>query len=142
VTGCAGCGHCCDPVTLDADLFARIREHARRDDFVERYPEEGHRRNLLFIAQHWHPTTAWHEDGVTVKLGLRCDQFDPQARRCTAYEDRPPVCRDYPWYGDKEGTRCARASSLYPECSYLLDIPPAFRPEGSRPLIPITPVGA
>lgn len=29
-----------------------------------------------------------------------CDLFDPETRRCTAYDQRPPICRDYPWYGD------------------------------------------
>lgn len=50
-------------------------------------------------------------------------------------EGRPSVCRDFPWYGEHPIER--RARSLDKGCSYLLDVPPAMRPEGARPLIPI-----
>ena len=51
------------------------------------------------------------------------------------------MCRDYPWYGDDPVTS-GRGRDLYRECSYLADVPPSQRPEGARPLIPITPARA
>jgi Fe-S-cluster containining protein len=48
--------------------------------------------DLVFAAEHWHHT------GVS-KEGLhayQCDRFDPQSRRCTAHDERPPICRAYP----------------------------------------------
>ena len=55
---------------------------------------------------------------------------------CTAHDARPDVCREFPWYGDviKTGARFSATT----RCSYLLDIAPHERPEGARPLIPIT----
>lgn len=122
---CAACGDCCSPVVIEADVFlgccarARSQETASHDD--------------RFIAQHRHPLSGWTEEGSTW-LEARCDAFDPQARLCTAHAGRPPVCRDFPWYGGKPA-----ASRLpYLRCSYQADIPPGERAPGSRPLIPVT----
>ena len=70
-------------------------------------------------------------------LELRCDAFDPATRLCTAQENRPPVCRDYPWYG-KDPAGSGSGPLLYRECSYLADVAPDQRPDGARPLIPLT----
>jgi Fe-S-cluster containining protein len=127
--GCAGCGRCCDPVILDHGTYTEAVAEARG---------EGEKRpSVVFIAQHWHPVSAWRDSDGEVMLDLRCDAFDPVTRLCTARGQRPLVCRDYPWYGDDPVTS-GRAATLYPECSYLADVPPAARPEGARPLIPIT----
>jgi Fe-S-cluster containining protein len=125
--GCAGCGHCCDPVVLDHDTFTQVCAEARGDG--EKRP------SAVFIAQHWRPVSAWRAPDGVIKLDLRCDAFDPATRACMAYDHRPPVCRRYPWYGDSPTAE--RAADLYPECSYLADVPPGQRPEGSRPLIPL-----
>ena len=126
--GCARCGSCCDPVIIEADVFFLCGELARSQEF----PHHNHR----FIAQHWHPVSGWKAEDGTECLSVRCDMFDPERRACTAYNDRPPVCSDYPWYGDKPNAE--RAASLPVECSYLADVAPADRPEGSRPLIPLS----
>jgi Fe-S-cluster containining protein len=115
-------------------------EQARRYTASE-VESAGQWANHLFMAQHWHPAGAWRTDSGESKLDLRCDAFDPVTRLCTAREARPPVCRDYPWYGGDPVTS-GRAAELYGVCSYLADVPPSSRPEGSRPLIPITPVRA
>lgn len=85
-----------------------------------------------FAAEHWHRRDTADEDGW---VAFDCDQFDRGTRLCRAGDARPPVCRRFPWYGDGPGGE--RAASLFPWCSYLLDVPAAQRPEGSRPLIPI-----
>ena len=65
-----------------------------------------------------------------------CDAYDPGHQECTAHDARPPLCRGFPWYGD--GPSAERAGRVHRECSYLADLPPGDRPEGSRPLIPLT----
>lgn len=126
--GCArGCGDCCDPVHLTFDQRDRM-DYWR--DVVEDFwngAQPDPAGSLPFMLAHWHEFERY--DGGA---RYRCDRFDPETRECTAHEDRPPVCSDYPWYGDDPvpGVTGGR-------CSYLLDLPPDQRPEGSRPLIPI-----
>lgn len=159
MTSCAKCSACCDPVPFSAyehetvtawsgaamkaagtpdprddDGWAWWIEHgwdaAERDKAIERTDPAGRwRQDADFIAAHWTP------DGGD---GCKCDVFDPSAGLCGAHETRPPVCRDYPWYSDPPDAE--RAACLPVQCSYLADVPPADRPEGSRPLILLTPV--
>ena len=28
-----------------------------------------------------------------------CDAYDSESHLCTAHEERPGICRGYPWYG-------------------------------------------
>ncbi len=130
--GCAACGSCCDPVTLPADVFLGCTGRARSQEF----PGADDR----FIAEHWHPLSGWEAEDGTQCLSLRCDMFDPAARVCTAYDSRPPVCSRFPWYGN--GPAAGVAAALNPQCSFLADVPPDWRPEGSRPLIPIAVISA
>lgn len=120
--GCARCGDCCDPVLLRPENVAALEDATTVGD------EE----TKAFAAKHWHRRGDVDEDGW---VAYDCDHFDTETRLCTAGEDRPPVCRYYPWYLD--GPTPGRAAGLHPQCSYLLDVPPADRPEGSYPLIPV-----
>jgi Fe-S-cluster containining protein len=125
---CAACGSCCDPVVLETDAYlgavrrARSRESADEDD--------------RFIARSWHPLYGWRDEDGTSCLALSCDAFNPETRACTAREDRPPVCRGFPWYGREPSAKTA--APLSPQCSYLADVGPQDRPPGSRPLLPLT----
>jgi Fe-S-cluster containining protein len=87
--------------------------------------------DLLFAEQHW-TEIGPGADGGTL---YRCDYFDPQSRTCTAHDQRPDICRNFPWYGAEPNAWAA--SQVHPRCSYLLDLPAADRPPGARPLIPI-----
>jgi Fe-S-cluster containining protein len=120
--GCARCGACCDPVLLSSESV-RILEDASAI---------GDQQTKTFAAEHWHQRGEPDGDGW---VRYDCDQFDPDTRLCAAGDGRPPVCRYYPWYID--GPTAERAGGLHPQCSYLLDVAPAGRPEGARPLIPI-----
>lgn len=157
--GCARCGSCCDPIIMTASNAKTLRawssqalegvpdpaddegwthwlndgwaEDSRDDAIAKMRPDAPDRQTADFADVHWHlreeaPDGAQHFD---------CDQFDPDARLCKAGEDRPPVCRFFPWYLD--GPTADRAEDLHSHCSYLLDLPAAGRPEGARPLIPI-----
>lgn len=90
--------------------------------------------DIAFIREHWTPHLD-HDRANNTEWLWQCDRFDPQARTCTAYEDRPPVCRNYPWYRD--GPTEQRAGNLPARCSLLWDVPREWRPEGARPLIPL-----
>ena len=152
--GCAKCGACCQNLTVAADptggfdrWTTRALEgvpdprvdwkhwltHGWTDDQRElaerRYdPDGGLRADADFITEHWHEI-----DGHPGNY--RCDRFDPETLLCTAHDERPPVCRGFPWYGD--GPSVERAANLDPACSFLLDVKPTDRPEGARPLIPV-----
>lgn len=156
--GCVRCGSCCEPVpftteehqTVTAWSTAALRgvpgpgtdegwahwlatgwTGERRHVAIARYDPGGRwRQDADFIAEHWTPQG---EHCV-------CDRYDPDTASCTAHDERPPVCRDYPWYRD--GPTQERAARLEPQCSYLLDVAPTQRPAGARPLIPIEPVKA
>jgi len=48
-----------------------------------------------------------------------CTLFDAEEGGCTNYNDRPGMCRNFPWYGrapDKD------VVANYPNCSYLEDL--------------------
>ena len=154
MTECARCGNCCDPVVLDDEIYERLGKywtsaalegvpdprtdegwaawlevgHAVNDrerQIAKYIPGSGYRADADFIATHWHPLS---DDEY------RCDAFDPATRLCTARDDRPPVCRNYPWYGRTPSAE----RYMNPQCSYLADLQPSERPEGSRPLIPLS----
>lgn len=125
MTDCVRCGDCCDPVTLPLDQWLQVL------DWNAEWPEErwdGDERgtraevfpNLTFMYEHWHCTDV---RGSTVLL--RCDAFDVSTRTCTMYEQRPPVCRDYPWYGKTPAREHAPRSD---RCSFWLDLPDDVRP--------------
>lgn len=136
--GCAGCGACCEEIWIpisQAEITACVsgdRKHmVTSDRWAGRY-------QLDFFARYWRATEqkmVQVHDGTWVhKTRYECAKYDPVHQRCTAHAIRPQVCRGYPWYG-KEPT--AAGMSKRGQCSYLLDLPPDQRPEGSRPLIPL-----
>ena len=123
---CNGCGACCEPYAMmyspadidrlaariDPDELAFMREHLtpmkRRDGrrmapwnsgFTEFVDADGHPQ---LIASHYY----------------KCDRYDPVAKVCTDYDNRPDVCRGFPWYG--RGPDPSRL--LPPTCSYRTDI--------------------
>jgi Fe-S-cluster containining protein len=105
VTECTACGDCCDPVWYPWGA-ADIRQRA------DRTPKSA---DLTFMAAHWHPTGERRDDAH----GYRCDFFDVQTRLCTGHDERPPICRGYPWYDESAGqrlvllpTRCAFRADL------------------------------
>lgn len=156
--GCARCGSCCNPVPFAREQHEAVSAWSTaalegtpdpgadegwawwlangwaysRETAVGRYDPAGRwRRDADFIAVHWTP------DGDD---GCKCDAYDPAAALCLAHDSRPPVCRDYPWYSDGPGGD--ETMRLPSQCSYLADLPRDARPEGSRPLIPITVISA
>jgi Fe-S-cluster containining protein len=48
----------------------------------------------------------------------RCKWFDQETRKCTNYENRPPMCRDYPWHGRPP----TEWKALPKTCGFLWDL--------------------
>jgi Fe-S-cluster containining protein len=103
-TQCSACGCCCDPVWYSYGP-GDLRQLAERTNSAD----------ARFAVAHWHPTGETGDAGHA----YRCDRFDPVTRLCTAHDERPPICRGYPWYDEPPGRRLV----LLPEpCSYRADL--------------------
>jgi Fe-S-cluster containining protein len=133
---CNGCGHCCNPVILDKtkreyqmQLPETEEGKANRRfvlDCLTLLPAaEGHRR-----AQYLFDPSI--ELGVSATVGgeptvavffYECKNYDPDERKCLDWENRPPVCRGFPWYDGPP----RREAVLPPECSFIEDIPVKLR---------------
>jgi Fe-S-cluster containining protein len=80
-----------------------------------------------FAARHWRPISRaeamQRNPFYTSRLPrdaylYTCDRLGEDGR-CLAYEERPLVCRGYPWYGE-----APRAMALAdPDCGYAVDVP-------------------
>lgn len=124
---CNGCGACCDPVVNTVSPAELYDGTVDRSDHVYAVWMRKHltplpRRDITKLVP-WFQGGGWSqgiiqgEARVLPSFAWRCDLFDPVARRCTDYDNRPPVCRDYPWYGDGPDPQKA----LPPTCSYRAD---------------------
>lgn len=96
---CNQCGMCCRVLTLEQSP-EEIQAMASVTSVL------GIPSDMPFAARHWHPLTRDEamERNPFYVLRLptdahlyRCDQLGDDGR-CQAYEERPLVCRGYPWY--------------------------------------------
>ena len=110
------CGDCCDPVWYPFGP-ADIRQSAATTRAAD----------LVFAAAHWHATGERDDDG---RHAYRCDRFDRETRLCTAHDERPPICRGYPWYDDVHRGASDRAG---PRQLVVLPARCAFREELEPP---------
>jgi Fe-S-cluster containining protein len=115
---CKQCGACCRTLTLEQSPD-QVRATAAIASVL------GIPSDAVFAAAHWQPLTreeAMRRNPFYVSQ-LRpdaylysCDQLGDDGR-CLAYEERPLVCRGYPWYGQPP-----RAMPLpHPDCGYAMD---------------------
>lgn len=133
---CNGCGDCCDPVHLPEWAVECLTEMVKAvaEGVVSPFDDPE-----AWIARKWNLSAAesaylnagWFSALVRRPDGrFDCPSFDREARRCLIHATRPPVCRDYPWYG-KEPAAGALDSS---RCSYWEDIAPDQRPRDWQPV--------
>ena len=116
---CTGCGACCRVIVLDA-APREVQQMAALTRVL------GIPSDHVFAAEHWRPLT--REEAMrlnpfyTARLApdahlYSCDRLGADGR-CTVYEERPLVCRGYPWYD-----RPARDMPLAdPDCGYAIDV--------------------
>ncbi len=121
---CNGCGACCRVLTLEqsAEEIQGIAAITR----VLGIPSDH-----VFAAEHWRPLSRdeamQRNPFYTMRLPqdahlYTCDQLSDEGR-CMAYDQRPLVCRGYPWYD-----QAPRAMALAdPDCGYRVDLPAAPR---------------
>jgi len=114
MTECNRCGECCEnmPLNLTKRQLRAVLAEASGDagDAAQRDLEE----NARFILGHWH-----RSGGGGTRTRYSCDAFDPASRLCTAHDERPPICRGFPWYDRPPGTRKVR---LPASCSFNADV--------------------
>lgn len=130
MTECNGCGRCCDPVALPYRVAGMGPEQIAlidpgdRDWVLNHLTEIRPRRDGLAMVRDY------MRDGMTWGLGLdgrmaevvtffySCDFYDPETREGLAYDERPDVCSDYPWYGMPPDA----SKAIPPDCEFNLDI--------------------
>lgn len=123
------CGQCCNPVMLpysqleaqlagdeiDADTLRWVLHDLTRIPY----------REGLALAPHLRGRSLCNAQGeATSPIFYRCRHFDVETRSCTNYDNRPDVCRGFPWYDQEPHP----AKTLPPDCSYWEDIPLIQRP--------------
>lgn len=98
------CGSCCDPVSLSQDQVDRVFAFGPAQPQGE------------WIKDHWAPVGPNRRgDGVS----LMCINYDVETRRCLDYDNRPPVCRDFPWYRKEPGFNVIDLDSV---CGYKAEL--------------------
>lgn len=94
---CHGCGRCCNEISLEGDEgWLRSEETFQR--IVKKYPEYG---RFTVIGRDM--------EGV---LLFRCTWVTAEGT-CSSYEDRLPLCRNYP-----ESSLVFAGGRLLPGCGY------------------------
>lgn len=106
---CSGCGDCCDRIWL-----------------------AGGRMAIATNTEATMENRVWASELVPLEQPntYACPKFDRESRSCTTYEDRPPVCSNFPWYGKMPSP--PEASHLSQRCT--------FRAEASPIPVLITPM--
>ncbi len=117
---CNGCGACCKVLVLEQSP-EEVRQMAALTRVL------GIPSDHIFAAEHWRPLTREEATALNPFYTSRlpadahlytCDRLGADGR-CTVYEERPLVCRGYPWYD-----RTPREMPLAdPECGYAVDLP-------------------
>ena len=117
---CNGCGACCKVLVLEQSP-EEVRQMAALTRVL------GIPSDHIFAAEHWRPLTRAEATALNPFYTSRlpadaqlytCDRLGADGR-CTVYEERPLVCRGYPWYG-----QAPREMPLAdPECGYAVDLP-------------------
>jgi Fe-S-cluster containining protein len=121
VTECARCGACCERIYY-SDTPEEIDHRAEGGEGIG----EWSRYDAQFIRYYWRGA----DDG-NGNIVYSCDAYDPIARTCMQHENRPQVCRGFPWYGDEPNAKAIRP---FKHCSFWADLPRERWPEGVVPL--------
>lgn len=144
-----GCGLCCERITLGPATIERIfgpAYDARAADPAWNQPTAGHGadgengipnprglswlHDASFIREHFHfhsviagheLSPRYHRDDNQPVIQFTCDAFDTATRSCTAYDERPLMCENYPFYGRPPSTADDGINDL--ACVYQDDVP-------------------
>jgi Fe-S-cluster containining protein len=77
-----------------------------------------------FARDHWHVVSDHINlhSPTGIEYHLRCDVFNPNTRRCDAYDDRPPICSNYPAYGEPLTPGHDKANAIPLICAFQADV--------------------
>lgn len=114
MTDCAMCGDCCENIHLSVDRGSIVKALATgRVAGVWA-------KDANFILKNMLPDGTVKRDGKYVKQTLQCAKFDKTTRKCTAHDERPQLCRQYPFYG-KDPKDYGGDTTMGGRCSFLAD---------------------
>lgn len=124
MTECNQCGDCCEVIPF----------YMTKEELLQtRYRDWQNQYNVAFIYEHWHTIRKDHPrykelfglDEAKYYL-MTCDMWDKETRLCTAHENRPAVCSDYPWYNNDPG-QLGSDPYLSKNCSFWVDVPVSIK---------------
>lgn len=110
---CHRCGLCCECLFLPTIIVEKLSKNNHPD--------------AVFVLQHW--KRVLYKEGIEKVKWLtsflldemvffECDLYDKKRYLCKVYEERPDVCKRYPWYGDLPSLLIV----LPPGCGYAIGI--------------------
>lgn len=122
---CNGCGACCRVIRLEQS-WDEVQQMAALTRVL------GIPSDHQFVAAHWRPLS---RDEAMARNAFYTTRLSPDAHLytcdrlgddglCTAHDERPLVCRGYPWY-DQPPRVVPLADA---ECGYLPDVPVVVDP--------------
>ncbi len=127
MTECNGCGSCCDPVWLPytqetAKFLGGMPDDNRRwilEDLTPMSKTQAKLREPELVRQIQKIRSLAKSAGGNIAVYYySCKNFDTETRQCLIYDNRPTVCRRYPWLTGKP----IPGTPLPPACSFRADI--------------------
>lgn len=121
VAACNGCGCCCDPVTLPVTQLEVLRAKGipwRTREWILEDLRPISRRTAKEKAPWLFGRLTERIIENALPMFYECRWFDQTQRLCTAYENRPKPCSDFPWAGKPPRP----TAILPPMCSFREDI--------------------
>ncbi len=89
INKCLKCGKCCSNLIINKKYIdKRFKKHTTK----KKYTDE----NNEFIRKFWNKISE-----TDFYYGFECIVFDKIKNICTDYVNRPKICSNYPFYGDK-----------------------------------------
>lgn len=112
---CFGCGNCCKIIPMGISWEGINDIYTQQEDKESEYA-----KNIKFILDNWTPIYCF-VDIWRIRPDMRiladhyytCKQFNKFNHNCMVYNNRPPVCKDYPFYG-----RAEHVSLIYEYCAF------------------------
>ena len=121
-----GCGACCSPVGLGYSQLELYNKPSRVNDddydFIMDHLTQITRKQALELNP-WLKSARLYQLDINNELTMTstyyvCDFFDTETRLCMNHENRPPLCRAYPWAGGAPNPEL----QLPPTCSFRADV--------------------
>jgi len=132
MTECNSCGQCCEVIALSyrpeqADVL-RLRGEIPEDEaewaknclvpMSRRKVKELQPDLLHIMVPPPQLIKSRLEAGTTIPYYYSCNNWNPETKQCMDYENRPSLCRGFPWFGKQPH----RGKYLPTQCSFRADV--------------------